>query len=102
MAKAKGAPKTGGRVKGTPNRLTADLKDMILGALDKVGGLEYLAQQAVDNPGAFMTLVGKVLPLQVTGKDGTPLAVPVLNVVIGGNQSPTPPEAGGSASNKRD
>jgi len=38
---------------------------------------------------------------ELSGKDGAPL-VPVLNVVIGGNQSPTPPEAGGSASNKRD
>ena len=38
---------------------------------------------------------------ELSGKDGAPL-VPVLNVVIGGNQPPTPPEAGGSASNKRD
>lgn len=52
---------------------------MILAALGKQdgGGVEYLARQAVDNPGPFMTLLGKVLPMQVTGKDGEPIAVTV-------------------------
>lgn len=59
--------KTGGRGKGTPNVATKELKDMILGALDKAGGLEYLKRQAEENPSAFMTLVGKVLPMTVTG-----------------------------------
>lgn len=77
MAKPKGAPKTGGRVKGTPNKVTGDLKAMILGALDKAGGLDYLAQQAVDNPGPFMALVGKVLPHQVTGADGGPVEMSI-------------------------
>jgi len=35
---------------------------MILGALNEVGGMDYLAQQATANPAAFMTLLGKVLP----------------------------------------
>ncbi len=58
-------PKTGGRVKGTPNKTTATLKEMILGALDRKGGVDYLIEQAGSNPTAFLTLVGKVLPLQV-------------------------------------
>jgi hypothetical protein len=65
--------KTGGRQKGTPNKLTGALKDMILSALDKAGGVDYLLTQADDNPTAFLTLVGKVLPLQVTGEDGGPI-----------------------------
>lgn len=56
-----------GRVKGVPNKNTKLLKDMILNALDKAGGVEYLVRQANENPAAFMTLVGKVLPMQVTG-----------------------------------
>ena len=60
-----GTPKTGGRIKGTPNKVTGQLKDMILGALDTAGGLDYLVTQARENPNAFLTLVGKVLPLQV-------------------------------------
>jgi hypothetical protein len=70
---AKGQAKTGGRRKGTPNRLNADVKAMILGALNAAGGQEYLLQQAEKNPVAFLTLLGKILPLQVTGKDGGPL-----------------------------
>lgn len=59
MAKGK---KTGGRQKGATNKTTAELKEMILGALSEVGGQAYLVQQALDNPSAFMTLVGKVVP----------------------------------------
>src|SRR5258708_4430726 len=62
-----------GRTKGTPNRITADLRNMILGALSDAGGREYLAARAVDTPGAFLTLVGKILPFQLTGKDGGPI-----------------------------
>lgn len=64
----KGTPKTGGRVAGTPNKNTAAIKDMIATALDKVGGVEYLVHQAEENPNAFMTLVGKVIPTQVESK----------------------------------
>lgn len=60
-------PNTGnrgkGRPRGVPNKLNAALKDMILGALSDAGGQAYLLIQAAENPVAFMTLVGKVLPL---------------------------------------
>jgi hypothetical protein len=51
-----------GRPKGIPNKATKALKDMILGALDDVGGQEYLARQAEENPAAFLKLIGSVLP----------------------------------------
>lgn len=58
-----------GRPKGSTNKTTVELKDMILGALDKAGGMDYLAAKAADprTASAFLTLVGKVLPLQVKG-----------------------------------
>ena len=62
-----------GRAKGTPNKTTAALKDMILQALDQKGGMDYLAKQADENPTAFLTLLGKVLPLQVTGDRDAPV-----------------------------
>ena len=74
--------KTGGRQKGTPNKLTADVKAMILGALETVGGQEDLARQAEDNPGPFMTLVGKVLPTQVTGDPDNPVVSRIETVVV--------------------
>jgi hypothetical protein len=62
----KGQPKTGGRKKGVTNKLTADVKAMVLEALDKAGGARYLLEQSKSNPTAFLTLVGKVLPLTVS------------------------------------
>ena len=62
-----------GRPKGCPNKVNKALKDMILGALDKAGGEEYLLEQAKLNPTAFLTLIGKVLPTQLTGEGGSAL-----------------------------
>jgi hypothetical protein len=56
-----------GRAKGTPNKTTSAIKDMIVQALDKAGGVDYLVVQAKKNPKAFLALVGRVLPLQVNG-----------------------------------
>jgi hypothetical protein len=67
---AKGLKSGGGSRKGKPNKATAALKDMILAALDRAGGVEYLYEQSQANPTAFLTLIGKVLPMQVTGEDG--------------------------------
>lgn len=64
MAKRK---KTGGRTAGTPNKLTKTVKMMVLAALDKAGGETYLLKQAKENPTAFLTLLGKVMPTQVVG-----------------------------------
>ena len=65
--------KTGGRQKGTPNKTTALLKDAILQAATDAGEgnlVAYLKKQATENPAPFMSLLGKVLPMQVTGEDG--------------------------------
>lgn len=69
-AAAKGAGP--GRPKGSVNKTTAAIKDMVIQALSDAGGVEYLVGCA-SNPrtaAAFLGLVGKVLPIQVTGEDG--------------------------------
>ncbi len=58
-----------------PNKVTADIKAMVLGALDRAGGEEYMLEQAKNNPNAFLTLVGKVLPTQITGPNDGPVQV---------------------------
>lgn len=61
----KGTPRTGGRKAGTPNKLTRTIKEAIEQAFDDVGGSKYLSKMAMEQPAAFMTLLGKVLPTQV-------------------------------------
>jgi hypothetical protein len=66
-----------GRPKGIPNKTTALLKDAILLAAQQAGGAEglvgYLKTQAIENPGPFMSLLGKVLPMQISGENGGPI-----------------------------
>lgn len=71
-----------GRPKGSQNKTTALLKDAILKAAQNAGGgqdglVNYLTTQATANPGPFMSLLGKVLPMQVTGEDGGALVVEI-------------------------
>ncbi len=78
-----GKPKTGGRQRGTPNKTTALLKDAILEAAQQAGGdtdglVAYLKKQAEENPGPFMALLVKVLPLQPAGSvDDEPVAISI-------------------------
>ena len=46
---------------------------MILKALDEAGGEDYLKAQALENPKTFLLLLGRVLPLQVTGDAENPI-----------------------------
>lgn len=70
-----------GRAKGTPNKTTALLKDAILRAATDAGNgdlVKYLTAQALANPGPFLSLLGKVLPLQVAGDPDNPITVTVI------------------------
>ena len=66
-----GNPK--GRPKGAKDKKNHLIKDMILKALEDNGGVKYLSKQAKENPNAFLTLLGKILPLQITGEGGDPI-----------------------------
>ena len=76
----------GGSRKGRPNKLTRDIKEMIVNALHGAGGEEYLKRQAEKNPAAFLALLGRVLPLQVSAPDG-----PIL--IVTGTNRPEEPHA---------
>lgn len=64
-----------GRKVGSPNKVTASIKQMVEQALIGAGGVEYLMERAQDprTASAFLSLVGKVLPIQVTGANGGPV-----------------------------
>ncbi len=63
-----GREKTGGRVKGTPNRVSGPVKDAILQAFHSVGGVEYLAKLAKGNAtdrATFCRMVEKLVPAEL-------------------------------------
>jgi hypothetical protein len=57
-----GTPRSGGRQKGTPNKITADLKEVILAAFNVAGGEEYLVRVAKEDPRTFCSLLGNIVP----------------------------------------
>lgn len=80
---ARKPPRAGmGRPKGAVNKTTALLKDAILQAATEAGNkvgkdglVSYLEQQASENPGPFLALLGKVLPMQVDASVNGELSV---------------------------
>ena len=74
-----------GRPKGTPNKLTASVKEAIEHAAREIGGAARLAdwaKEAPENEKVFWSSIyPKLLPLQVTGKDGGPLLVADASVL---------------------
>jgi hypothetical protein len=76
-----------GRKRGVPNKTTGLLKDALLRAAMEAGGgkdglVAYLKEQAIKNPGPFLTLLGKVLPLQFAG-EADPIKITISSVDAG-------------------
>lgn len=79
-----------GRPKGSANKTTTMLKEAILGAATATGKdgsgedglMGYCAFLATSEPKAFATLLGRVLPMQVTGEDGGPIQVTAVERII--------------------
>jgi len=73
-----------GRPKGSQNKTTAALKDLILGSLDELGGKEYLKKLAIENSSAYASLIGKVLPttLAASTPDGGSAGMVFERVIV--------------------
>ena len=68
--------KTGvGRPKGRENRVTRSVKEALVEAFDKLGGVPALVRWGRANPTDFYKLWLRLLPIQVTGLDGGPIKV---------------------------
>ena len=80
--------KTGGRQKGTPNKVTGAAKSAIEVAADGLGGAPRLIAWAKEDPlneRAFWTQIyTKLLPLQVSGDPDQPLISPgtAINFIV--------------------
>ena len=92
MATKRAAPRTAwkkghaklpnaGRRKGTPNKITVDMRRAVLNAFERLGGEEYLTRfgrsKSDANRRALVALFGKMIPLQVGGTPGEPIQVTV-------------------------
>ena len=67
-----------GRKRGSVNKIPKAVKEMILIALDQAGGEAYLLEQTNKNPIAFLSLLGKLLPLDFKANFDGNLSVNVL------------------------
>jgi len=77
-----GAREGAGRPKGSLDKGNAMLREMIVEALDRVGGVTYLEEKTKSHPQAFMGLLGKVMPMQLTGEGGGAIQISSINIKL--------------------
>lgn len=68
-----------GRKKGVPNKLSRQAKELVLAALDEVGGKDWLVALAREEPRAFAALIQKLVPQEIAAKVDSDFTL-VLNV----------------------
>jgi hypothetical protein len=62
-----------GRARGTPNQLTASVRDAIHNAFTELGGASYLVHVGKNDPRTFCALLSRLLPTKLANADGSPL-----------------------------
>lgn len=78
MAKGK---KTGGRKKGSVNKMTATAREAFSLAFQGMGGVEGLTAWAQANPTEFFKLYARLIPVEHVGEGGTgPIATVVKHI----------------------
>lgn len=65
--------KTGGRQKGSENKLTGLAKDNIAAVFNRLGGTAGMAAWAEEHKTEFYRLYARLIPVQVTGEGGGPV-----------------------------
>lgn len=73
-----------GRPKGSQNKVTLKVKEAMMEAFEKAGGVQYLVALAHEDPRTFCTLLGKMIPVEtdITSSDGTlqPVTIQVVGI----------------------
>jgi hypothetical protein len=67
--------KTGGRQKGTPNRVTSAAREAMQLAFEGIGGVDALTTWAKKNQTEFFKLYARLIPIQqeISGPEGEPV-----------------------------
>lgn len=63
--------KTGGRVKGSVNKQTKEVKQNIIEAFEKLGGVDGFVAWGRDNPTDFYRIYSKLIPVDMQSSDGS-------------------------------
>ena len=69
-----------GRKRGVPNKVTAAIRQALVNAFEKLGGVRSLVAWGKANPNEFYKLWGRMAPTEVavTDPDGTGLTIRVV------------------------
>ena len=81
----KGDPKRGGRKKGSVNKITRTAKEAYAFAFDALGGGEGLLDWAQSDPNnlrEFYRLHARLIPIEMTGKDGADLMPSTIRIEL--------------------
>ncbi len=57
--------KTGGRIAGTPNKVTTIFKDAVRTVYEDIGGHKAFAEWARENPGDFYRIASRLIPTEL-------------------------------------
>lgn len=74
--------KTGGRLKGTPNKVTAGAKANVMKVFEEIGGVANFASWAKANETEFYRHYAKLIPLQVSGDEESPIIHRIERVIV--------------------
>jgi hypothetical protein len=81
--------KTGGRQRGTPNKVTTAFKDAVRTVYKDIGGNAAFAQWAQDNPTDFYRIAARLIPTEIAAREGATLQVILAPYAVG--DTPTVP-----------
>jgi hypothetical protein len=79
-----GNPK--GRTPGSKNKTTQSMREAFLLAFDRLGGAEGLVEWGTNNRTEFYKICSKLIPVEVTGKDGADLVQTVKVLIVDGSE----------------
>lgn len=67
--------KTGGRQRGTPNKVTAAFKDAVRTVYDTIGGHQAFAEWARGNPSDFYRIAARLIPTEIASRESSGVTV---------------------------
>ena len=71
--------KTGGRRKGTPNRITGTVRENVIEVFERVGGVSSMATWAQENRTDFYRLYARLIPTEIHADVGAVSLIQLLS-----------------------